>query len=293
MIRINKVLVGLLILSAAIFIFTCVRLAREANAAINFTISNPILASDGSIEVDANITGLISSSCSPDGCYLQGQFQSSGGYFGMTYNNSGEFVDYFKNPSSIEEIKTKLFNIMPSSGSWSGKLKVKNNSLSFNYYGPGEYPLSFRRFSGNSLSPTSVESNALVINLTEELPAPSPEASSVPSAPTPTPIQVTLKTAPPTPAPVSSPTPTKTLKPTPTPKIFLTPSSDISFTSSEGGEVLGVEADESPSLTPAPATKPQSKIPLVAIVITFVGIACIAVAGFLAYRKQKEKTLIQ
>src|SRR5258708_7713259 len=123
-----------------------------ANATIVFTISNPVIDSNDQIEVDANISGLISSSCSTSGCYLQGEIQVGDGsknYFGYTHNNSGDFVDYFS-PSSTDEIKSKLFNFIPTSGAWSGKIQVKNNFNDPNYLGPGQYTLKFRRFSGNS-----------------------------------------------------------------------------------------------------------------------------------------------
>src|SRR3989344_4221541 len=138
-------------------------LPNQAYAAIVFTISNPLVNSDDSIEVDASITGLISSSCSSSGCYLKAQLKTldeSKSYFGYTNNNSGEFVDYFSSPSSTDEVKSKLFNFVPVSGSWSGKLKAKNNFTDTNYIGPGQYTLRFRRFSGNSTTPTSGDSNA-------------------------------------------------------------------------------------------------------------------------------------
>lgn len=276
-------------LFALLYLFVFV---PQAHSAISFTISNPILGSDGSIEVDANITGLISSSCSSDGCYLQGQFQSSGGYFGATYNNSGEFVDYFRTPSSVEEIKTKLFNFTPISGTWTGKLKVKNNPSNSNYYGSGVYPLSFRRFSGNSTSPTSAESNILVINLTDSLPDPTPETSSEILAPTPTPTAISLKTAPPTPAPLPSPTPVKTVRLTVLPTRSLAASVKDSSSSSATAEVLGT-SDTEDFPTASPEAEPKSKIPFLAIIITILGMGLIGAAGFLAYRKQKEKTLIQ
>src|SRR5258708_6602481 len=85
-------------------------------ATINFTISNPMINTDDSIDLTATISGLISSSCSTSGCYLQGELRNldeSKSYFGYTYNNSGEFVDYFSSPSSTDEIKSKLFNFIP------------------------------------------------------------------------------------------------------------------------------------------------------------------------------------
>jgi hypothetical protein len=153
-----------------------------AFAAINFTIANPTVSINDEIEVDASISGLITSSCSISGCYLQAGLRildETKGFFGFTQNNSGEYVDYFSSPTSIEELKSKLFNIIPASGTWSGKLHLKNNQESINYVGPGQYALKFRRFSGNSTSATSGDSNVVTVALV--LPQP-----TLTSTPTPT-----------------------------------------------------------------------------------------------------------
>jgi len=184
------------IIFSIIFIFVS---CSPAKATIVFSISNPVIGTDDQIEVDATISGLIASSCSVTGCYLQAELQSAGGYFGYTYNNSGDFVDYFKSPASIDDLKSKLFNFIPVAGSWTGKLDAKNNPLSPNYYGPGNYLLTFRRFSGNSTSPTSGDSNSLSVNLTSSQSTSSPtDTPQTSSTPTPTATTITLMTPSPT-----------------------------------------------------------------------------------------------
>lgn len=282
MIRITKI-----ILVLAFFIVLFGAFTSTTFAAISFTISNPSVNANDEIEVDATITGLTSSSnCSTDGCYLQAEILSAGGAFGYTYNNSGDYVDFF-NPNSVEEIKSKLFNFKPVDGVWSGKLKAKNNSESDNYYGPGEYAILFRRFTGNSKSPTSGDSNEIALTLVSEIPTPTP-APTLPPTPgsTPSPTPLTLKTAPPTPSLVyPSPTPKKSVSPRP---------------SSTPGEILGQATDEAelnlgsdlvsphPSATPNPEAK--NKFPFFAIIPIILGIALTGLALFMAYKKNKVQT---
>lgn len=256
----------------------------KIEAAISFTISNPVVNSSDEIEVDALITGLTSSSnCSTDGCYLQAEILSAGGIFGMTYNNSGEYVDFFQ-PSSAEEIKSKLFNFKPVDGVWSGKLKAKNNPESENYYGPGEYAILFRRFTGNSKTPTSGDSNTLSVSLSAAAPTPTPPpaAESTP-VPTQSPTPLTLKTAPPTPEATKtpSPAPVKSL----TPKSKATPLWVFEEASSEA--VLGISDTTGPTPKEEIPVETKSKIPIFAIILIVVGIAAIGVSLFLAYEKNK------
>ncbi len=283
-----KILISLF-LFLCLFLFSC----KTSWASISFTISNPTLGSDGEVEVDAAISGLISSSCSSGGCYLQAQFQSSEGYFGYTYNNSGEFVDYFRNPASVDEIKSKLFNFVPTSGSWSGKLKAKNNPGSSFYFGPGDYPLNFRRFSGNSISPTSVESNILVIKLTQEMPAPTPPPIEQAVAPTasPTPTTIALKT--PQPA-VTQATKSPTLTPvkSATPKALANVNKEPETATVEA--VLGVE-DIGKGFSPTPAVTPSPNLkgnfPWIAVGVIALGVIMVGFSVFLAYKKNKTPGL--
>lgn len=257
------------------------------NAAISFSISNPTINSDDVIEVDATISGLISSSCSTNGCYLQAELQSAGGYFGYTYNNSGEYVDFFKTPNSTDEIKSKLFNILPTSGFWTGKLKAKNNSLNTNYYGPGEYLLSFRRFSGNSISPTSGDSNSLPVNLTISIPSPTNSDSNGTPTPTPEPTSYTLKTPPQ--APVSTSTP---VSPKASPSPFLASKINLSATkdSSDTASILGENTNDPQAYEDqVVADKEKKKIPFFPIILIVIGLGFISFAVFSMIRGSEKK----
>ncbi len=213
---------------------------KSAFAAITFTISNPTITGNDEIEVDAEISGLIISSCSTSGCYLQAELKvldDSKDFFGYTYNNSGEYVDYFSSPSSTEEIKTKLFNFIPVSGAWFGKLKAKNNPENSNYIGPGQYTIRFRRFTGNSTSPTSGDSNTLTITLNAPTPSPSPTLTPTPQ-PTNTPTNSPTPTKSPTPTPTTKPT--ATLTPLPSPTKTPTPTLTSTITPTVQANVLGI-----------------------------------------------------
>lgn len=277
----NIKLLGVCMLFLACFAIS----SSEVTAAISFTISNLTINSSDEIEVDAAIAGLTSSSnCSTDGCYLQAEILSAGGVFGYTYNNSGDYVDFF-NPNSVDEIKSKLFNFKPVEGAWSGKLKAKNNPESANYYGPGDYAVIFRRFTGNSKSPTSGDSNALSVSLVSGIPTSTPVAAST-SAPTPSPsaTPLTLKTAPPIPDPIFSPSPTprKTL----TPKPSATPENILGEATGEADLALASES-MTPDSTQAPDQEVKAKFPFFAFVPIILGIILIGSAFYLAYKKNK------
>lgn len=275
------------ILVALTLFFSVVSVVESA---IVFNISNSIVDNDDVIEVEANISGLISSSCSTSGCYLQGEMRvldESKGYFGYTYNNSGDFVDYFSSPSSTDEIKSKLFNFIPLSGSWSGKLKVKNNNNDTNYVGPGQYSLRFRRFSGNSLGATSGDSNNIIVSLS--LPVPTPVSTPTPSLfPTPTPSPVPSPTAAPSKAPTPSPVSVKTPTPKPTPTPTRTPE-----VMGEASVAENVESTQVLKNSPDPVGNFESdsserKFPFVSIVFVGMGMVLLGASVYWGYKKQKE-----
>ena len=263
---------------------------RNSLAAIVFTISNPIVNENDEIEVDASISGLISSSCSTGGCYLQAQIRvlnESKGFFGYTYNNSGEFVDYFSSVSSVDEIKTKLFNFVPVSGAWSGKLKAKNNLSNSNYIGPGQYTLKFRRFSGNSTSPTGGDSDVVTMALVAATPTPEPTATPT-NTPTPTPTVTSNPTA--TPTKTSSPTPTKSPTPKPTP--LQSPSGFTPMVHTEGQAeelVLGIQNISTSTPTSQEEIVEKKKFPLFAVILISAGILCIAGALFFLVKENAKK----
>lgn len=266
-----------------VFLSLFIASVQTCRAAISFTISSLTANTNDEIEVDAAISGLTSSSnCSTDGCYLQAEILSAGGPLGYTYNNSGDYVDFF-NPSSVEEIKSKLFNFKPVDGEWHGKLKAKNNPESTNYYGPGDYVILFRRFTGNSKSPTSGDSNSLPVTLISEIPTPSAVPSVGPTpAPSLSPTPLTLKTPPPTPE--LSPSPLPTPRKTPTPKPSPTPEKILGEATQEA-ELAKEIFSPKPTSASEPGT--NRKVPFLAIIPIIIGIFLIGTALYLAYNKNK------
>lgn len=274
-----------------IFILLIYSFPNKVLATINFSISNPVLNDYDEVEVDATISGLISSSCSVTGCYLQAQLQSAGGYFGYTYNNSGEYVEYFRTPSSIDEIKTKLYNFVPVAGSWNGKLRLKNNSFSSNYYGPGDYLLNFRRFSGNSLSATSGDSNSIAIALKLPLITPTPEIGPSPT-PDATSTPFVLRT--PDPSPVVTASPAPKILPTSTPQ-KQTLSNDSKNASSSSMTAVLAAADETlvlQSPTSEFSEKSDTKFPIFPIILITLGICFIGISIFSIIRNEKKNSEI-
>ena len=271
--------------------FCSLYFSSKVHATIIFSISDPVVNSNDEIEVSATISGLISSSCSVNGCYFQAELQSAGGYFGYTQNNSGEYVDYFRTPASIDEIKTKLYNFVPVAGSWTGKLRAKNNPSSENYYGPGDYLLSFRRFSGNSISPTSADSNSVPVNLSLELisqiPQSTPEVTPVPTQST---VSFTLKTAPSSPivSPSSTKTPTPKPTPTKTPKPTIFKTTNASESASTASAVLGLKVDSPADLTTPIPEAVKDKAPILPVVLILGGLCFIAIPIFSIIKNGKK-----
>jgi len=249
-----------------VFVSLCFLTAFYVFASISFEISNTINQSD-EIEFDITISGLTSQSCSEGRCYFQGCFQKSAGsnYFGYTQNNSGSWNEYMSS-ADTDFMKANFFYFEPKEGTWSGKLKVKNDYESSAYDGPGDYLLKVMRYSGNSKS-SSGESNSLAVNLEYVVETPTPTTTGEP-------------TKSPTPTPTFSPTPTPTKTATPTPR----KTSTISPTSTSESvqEVLGIEDGEatptSDEQTEETANKPKSVLAIVFIIlgVLFVGFSIFA-----------------
>jgi hypothetical protein len=223
----------------------------EIFASIEFSIGNATQTND-EIEVEATIKGLSSSSCFENKCYLQGVLTASdqNQYFGFTQNNQSNWYEYASSPE-VELIKSTFYSIEPKEGSWSGKLKIKNNPGDSDYKGPGTYSLQVRRYSGKSSSHAG-ESNTLTVQLSYVLPTPTP----VPTGGTPQPTS--------TPTPASSKTPNEaesasTPTPNPTDEALVGKVAGLSFTETEINLEATQEAEvillsSSDSASPAGAT---------------------------------------
>lgn len=264
---------------------------KYVKADISFVIANPINETD-IITVDVLISGLTSRSCPDVKCYLQGSFQKTSGdnYFGYTQNNYEDWVKYLSSPS-VDYIKTNLFYFEPVEGSWSGKIKVKNDIESVGYKGPGDYSLKIRRYSGGSTSEAG-ESNILTVTLTLSLPTPVPTPTPT-ETPTTTPEPTTVPTVAPTPTPprTLTPTPIRTTTSKPSSKATSSPTNLVIKEETEdttNSDVLGLrdELEKSKEATES-VTNTKKKIPLLSIVFLLGGIGAIglSVYSFLRMRK--------
>lgn len=186
----------------------------EIFSAIEFSIGSLTQTND-EIEVEVTVKGLSSSSCFENRCYLQGLLtvENQNQYFGFTQNNQGNWYEYIGSPE-VELIKSTFFSFEPKEGSWSGKLKVKNNSGDSDYKGPGNYSLQLRRYSGKSSSHAG-ESNALSVQLSYILPTPTPSPTPTIYTASPTPTSTPYPNATPQDQNASTQQPASTANPSP------------------------------------------------------------------------------
>ncbi len=231
-------------------------------SAVNLTISEPQVVSDV-VTINVSISGLSSQSCPNTICYLQGMFTSLGQtkYFGLTQNNSGQWYEYNGSPES-SYIANTFFSFTPVDDGWNGSLIVKNNPDDSDYDGPGDYNLKVKRYTGNSSSSTSEESNILTIQLTTVTLTPTPSPTGIPTqSPTSTPTP----TKSPTPIPTKSPTPKPSKSPSPSPEVL-------------GEEDVSTPEPETPSATPLVSDSSKKKFPLIPVLFIGSGLVMIGVA---------------
>jgi len=234
----------------------------------SLSTNNIPLTIDQSQDFDVDVT-FSCPSCSTDS-YLRGVFYPSGtSYFGYTQDNNGNWSNaaggncttYFK------VAQTDL----SKEGTWSGTLKVKLDTGSSYYAGPGEYLFKVGRYTP-SCSSASVWSTEATIAITGPTPTPTASPTNIPT---------------PTPAPVNTPTSKLTLTPTPklNQKLSPTISEEIDATDSE---VLG-ESSESASPTQKPqktevlSSNSHNIMPIILILLGVVFLGLCAIAFFYPY----------
>ncbi|TXH06458.1 MAG: hypothetical protein E6R05_01735 [Candidatus Moraniibacteriota bacterium] len=216
--------------------------------------------------------------------YLQAVLRSiqSSKYFGETQNNHGDYIDYVSTPEK-EFIQSNFFLTNIQNSTWSGQIKLRFKYDDPNYFGPGNYELKLRRYTGNSSS-SAGDSNTINIVLNTALPQPSPAPVLSPSpSPTPTPV--------PTPSLHASPS----LSPSPR---NIPPSPDIDF--SEEATIAGISdidtdtfqpiSDTSPSPSVSPSTKSPTlnKSRLKSLVFIGAGFLLIGISVFMWYQKVRK-----
>lgn len=241
--------------------------------AITVVISNPVVVND-EVTVDVNVSGLSSTN------YLQGMFTKSTtnpSYFGYTQNNIGDWYKY-SGSYTKEEIQLTFFSFTPQDSSWSGQLKIKNDSADPDYIGPGTYTLRVKRYTGGSDS-SAQTSNDLNVDLAYVLPTPTPTET-----PTPTPTA----TATPTATPTKTPTPTPTKSPTPIPTATSSP------TSTPEQLVLGMQETNNtftPQASPEEEVVPGKKFPVFPVILIVTGFLLIFGAVFFFIKNNVKKDI--
>jgi len=261
------------LLSILIFLSAFLLFVSNANAAINFSIEEPIVNQD-QIEIGVSFANATNTNCPNQICYLQGLIKASSStrYFGFTKNNTDQWIDYIANPDP-NLIQSSFFKVQLENGSWSGKLMMKFNSDDVDYKGPGSYDLKIKRYTGNSSDGVDSNIRSIQLDLTIPTPTPTPTPTLSPTV-APTPIR--------TPTPI--PTPTKT--PIPSPAKTLTPRATPFPTVA----VLGEATVDSPLATfsPTPVIKKenQGKFPFIAGALIVSGLAFIGGSCYLAFGKR-------
>ena len=227
----------------------------------SLSTDNVPLNIDQSQEFDVNVN-FSCPSCSTDS-YLRGVFYPSGtSYFGYTEDNNGNWSNaaggncttYFKVAQAD----------LSHEGTWSGTLKVKLDTASTYYAGPGEYLFKVGRYTP-SCSSASVWSTEATIAVT---------------GPTPTPTASPTNTSTPTPAPANTPTLKPTVTPKPTQKPTIAFSKNLMATNSEvlGDSSESAEPTEKPQKTEVLSSKSHNFLPIILILVGLIFlIACVAV----------------
>lgn len=241
--------------------------------AITVSVATPSSSIDQSQELTLDVS-LSCSNCSDS--YLRGVFFETGdNYFGLTQNNSGEWIGtssdrtkYFK--VAKEDVKDSI---------WNGTIKIKVDTENSYYKGPGTYSLKVGRYTGSAGS-SATWSNPHYISITGPTPTPSPTPTST-LTPSPTSAPTATKT--PTPTATKTPTPTATKTPTPT------PTEEPEDTPESTPLVLG-ETVENETASPSTYTQHSAWKPIV-ISFLLVATGCAILAGFYTWKIAREKYL--
>lgn len=254
--------------------------------AIDFTICDPEI-SDQEISFSASLSGVTTTNCPDNRCYLQGVLRSvnSSKYFGETFNTLNNWVDYISSPDT-EYIKANFYAADIQTSGWSSRLKMRFKIDDPDYQGPGNYDLKVRRYTGKSSS-SYAESNTLNIVLTAFMPT---------STPTPTPTNTPTPT--PTPNPTNTPTPTVKKTPTPTPSNTPTPTTLVDSVATVAGVFIATEAallasqGGRPTPTHSPISSTNTMQPyIISMLLVATGLALLAVVFVVKKGKILGETL--
>ncbi len=132
--------------------------------------------------------------CSSDS-YIRAAFYTAGNsnYFGFTQVSDGSWINA---PGGSCTKYPVISAATLHEGTWSGKLKVKPDTGSAYYNGPGEYLFKVGRYTGSCSSPTWSGEKTIAITGPTHTPTPAPTPSNTPTpfVPTSTPISIPSNT---------------------------------------------------------------------------------------------------
>lgn len=171
--------------------------------AVSLSLQDLPLSIDQDHEQDVSVL-FECSNCTSES-YIRAVFFPAGSssYFGFTRSSDGEWVNA---PGGS---CTKYFTIstgMLNGGTWSGILKIKPDTASAYYTGPGEYQFKVGRYTGSCGAPTWSQEKTIAITGPSPTSSPTHTVTPVPtSTPSPQPTHAPTSTSvPPTATPASA-----------------------------------------------------------------------------------------
>lgn len=249
--------------------------------AVTVNISTPSASIDQSQDLNLDVS-LTCSNCGDS--YLRGVFfETSDNYFGLTQNNSGDWV-------GTSSDRTKYFKVAKEeliNNSWNGKLSFKIDIDNPYYKGSGNYSVKIGRYTSSSGS-SATWSDSYFISVV----GPTPTPTSTPT-PTPTPTSTPTPTPTPTVKPTSTPTstPKPTNSPTPTPTVKASPSASPEATvnlvvnkEEVSGTVSGAQVKSNDFVN---SSVKENYLPAVLLGVS--GLLILAAGGSMAWIKKKHQ----
>lgn len=227
---------------------------------------------DQSQELELDVA-LVCTNCTGDS-FIRGVFYPGGtSYFGFTKDNGGSWINA-AGGSCTQYFKVAVTDL--KDGSWSGKIRVKPDTGSSLFSGPGDYLFKVGRYTGSCGTPTW--SGELTVAITGPTPTPT-------IAPTATPTPVPEHTATPMPTRTPTPTPPAGGKQTPTSKPTYLPDATPSAALSDSTESADILGAQDPPATPGAVAVSRPLIPVV-ISLSLVGLGLGILSFVLVWQKR-------
>ncbi len=230
-------------LVAFLLFLSCSFFAKPSFAALTITgvSKGTINSPDDEIIITASASGLDNKTQ-----YLEAVFtklgEATSNYFGLTFNQKGEWYQYKSSPST-SDLSSYFYSLIPVNGTWSGQLSAKLDLNDSGFKGSGVYAIKLLKFITSS--PTSSNIFSITVDVT-----PIPSSTPIYTSQS-TPISTPTKS----PAPASNAASATPKPSTPAPSVVL---DDIGSV----GAVLGESSEDAilnPSSNPSGTQNPKGK----------------------------------